>query len=340
MLLHKKILKNHNEKTNNCDALVSMIEFESLHELVETLEKECADWQKHEDATKKHYRNLYSYLLNNKMPDSWASTISYKKLRHNLEYGLISDYYNSMYQKAKKELVADNPQCFHGVGINHAKRKRRISDVGDEIDIDRVLSGVPEHWSMMHRGAKRQKVRLGVSIGANAGVKTIEYVSIPATALATVVAQELEKRGHATEIYYIQPSVGVHLFKNNEDIANFLPGGSVRKVKVKSAEERFDENRIMSLAHSGLFRILMFMAKAYQNVLLNKELPKMNLSEVKLAWSLGRSHPSMSMKIKDGPDYKQDFPGYDPLKFVGIDYLVGNTEDPSKVISNILDKHK
>ena len=336
MLLHKKIIKNRSQKTNKSDVLVSMIEFESLHELVETLERECVHWDKHEDATKKHYQNLYNYLLLDKKPDKWTSKISYKDLRHNLEYGLISDYYNRMYQKAKKELVADNPQCFHGVGINYAKRKRRISDVGDEIDIDRVLSGVPEHWSMMHRGAKRQKVRLAVSIGANSRVQSIESVSIPATALATVVAQELEKRGHATEIYYIQPSICVYNFPFDSKFRNFLPGGSVRKVKVKSAEERFDENRIMSLPHSGLFRMIMFMAKAYQGVLLNKELPKMNLPEVRLDWGLGVSHPNMKMRNH----YQQDFPGYDPLKFVGIDYLVGNTEDPSKVISNILDKHK
>lgn len=336
MLLHKKIIKNRSKKTNKTGVLVSMIEFESLHELVETLEKESEDWHKHEDATRTHYSNLHDYLINNTKPDNWASKISYKDLRHNLEYGLISDYYNRMYQKAKKELVADNPQCFHGVGINHAKRKRRISDVGDEIDIDRVLSGVPEHWSMMHRGAKRQKVRLGVSIGANSRVHSIESVSIPATALATVVAQELEKRGHATEIYYIQPSILVYDFPFDSKFRNYLPGGSVRKVKVKSAEERFDENRIMSLAHSGLFRIIMFMAKAYQGVLLNKELPKMNLPQVELCGGLGVSNPSMKMK----QHYQEDFPGYDPLKFVGIDYLVGNTEDPSKVISNILDKHK
>ena len=123
---------------------------------------------------------------------------------------------------------------------------------------------------MMHRGAKRQKVRLGVSIGANSRVHSIESVSIPATALATVVAQELEKRGHATEIYYIQPSILVYDFPFDSKFRNYLPGGSVREVKVNRAEERFDDNRIMRFAQSELFRIVLLMAKASPRGLLQK----------------------------------------------------------------------
>lgn len=82
---------------------------------------------------------------------------------------------------------------------NTTKRRRRYSDEGDEVNIDRYMTGDPNFWERRKRGKKKRVIRIGISYSDHWGARERDYVSRAAAAAATVDA--LTALGYGTEVW-------------------------------------------------------------------------------------------------------------------------------------------
>lgn len=127
------------------------------------------------------------------------------------------------------------------------KRRRKFSDSGSELDIDRVLSGDPEHWQSMTRGKKQNVIRLGVNFSVTCG-HTEEQLN-KLGALTTVAVDMLQRCGLAVEV------VGMcvaHKITGDPRLPNSKEQGFT--CMLKSAQEKLDVSRIACIGIPGLYR--------------------------------------------------------------------------------------
>lgn len=127
-------------------------------------------------------------------------------------------------------------------------RKHRVfSDSGDELDIDRIMCGDPNHWMKMKRGSKRNIVKIGVNIGLSSGNKEIDFARIGA--LASVTADLLSRAGMSVEVICIDSAHHPTSWSRNE-MAIMFP--------IKRADEPLELYKIASIGAPGLLRAFGF----------------------------------------------------------------------------------
>lgn len=133
------------------------------------------------------------------------------------------------------------------------KRKRVYADQGDELDINRLMSGEVEHWEKSTKGKKNTLIRLAFNIDGT-GSKTEEDFMIMAST-AAVISNILSIAGFAVQLTFCHTSNGVSTQTKYNAIS----------VCVKQAHEQIDMERICSVGCTGFFRGWIF--QVYANVL-------------------------------------------------------------------------
>lgn len=128
------------------------------------------------------------------------------------------------------------------------KKRRVFSEVGSELDIDRVLCGDPEHWSYMKRGAEKSVMKIGFNIGMVAAVTDEQVQQV--LAMGIILTELLQLAGITVELH------ACYLGINRTTIVKH--GGMM--VKIKGAEERLDIQRISGIACSGIYRSYGFLS--------------------------------------------------------------------------------
>jgi hypothetical protein len=269
------------------------LEFDSGYDLCQFLQN--GDGKESLAGTREEYRGQRKW--------AFGSLESEKATLEQISQGKVSSKrYQSELTKIKKELNVECAEQFSGEAKS-AKRRRRIRDVGDEVDIDRWMSGVPEHWSRMERGAKRRKVRFGINVALSHGNAEKNFLKV--VALGALTAEALERRGHAVEVYAC--AVAERIFRNSHQGASLI-------FPVKRAQERFDLQRIGSLHAPGLLRFISFACMDYV-ASINEDIGTVDDGK-------GNCVP-----VEE-----------DTMKFLGLDYMVElkHTEDAQEFMSQVL----
>lgn len=133
------------------------------------------------------------------------------------------------------------------------KRKKKYSEEGAELCIDRVMSGDPAHWIKTVRGKKCPLVKLGMNIGGSAAENESVFNNV--SAVCGVVADILSRAGFSVEINSCTTSRDTTNSNNYDTVM----------VCLKKAEEALDLKRIYSVGCSGYFRCWIF--QVYWNIL-------------------------------------------------------------------------
>lgn len=130
------------------------------------------------------------------------------------------------------------------------KRRRKFSESGSELDIDRVLSGDPEHWQSMTRGKKQNVIRLGVNFSVTCGHTEKQLNRLGA--LTTVAVDMLQRCGLAVEV------VGLCVAHNitEDKLCGEMEQGFT--CTLKSSQEKLDVSRIACIGIPGLYRAFGF----------------------------------------------------------------------------------
>lgn len=144
------------------------------------------------------------------------------------------------------------------------KKQRKFGSSGDELDIDRVLAGDPEHWQYTTPGRKSNVIRIGVNVAVSCGNKADTFLKM--VALASVAADLVVKAGASLEFVLVAFSTSSYE-SDNDYMKDGKKIGTVRRnisgflATIKKAEEPFDISRVACLGIPGLFRHYLFCAK-------------------------------------------------------------------------------
>ena len=84
-----------------------------------------------------------------------------------------------------------------GMGLS-CRRRRRISDEGDNLDISRYNNGDEKYWESYKRDAQRQNVRLGINYAVSCGCSEEDFAKLSAS--VSLLADILTKLGYGVEI--------------------------------------------------------------------------------------------------------------------------------------------
>ena len=165
-----------------------------------------------------------------------------EKTRAAIEGGMIGDKL-----KANTEIIMSAVEGLEELQVQNQaaksmKRHRKYSDDGGELDIDRYLSGMEEHWYSVTKGLQRPVVRLGVNYAMSCGNSEDSWAWMGA--LVGIAAQMLSRAGLSVEV------VGLFSSHNLTDQCK----ESAVVYTLKEAMESLDIYRIMSPSAVGFFR--------------------------------------------------------------------------------------
>lgn len=122
------------------------------------------------------------------------------------------------------------------------KRKRRFGEEGNDLDIDRLLSGDSFHWTRMSRNNTPPSVKLFMSSSANEGTK--EEVFNTGAAILIQTCLHLEKMGFSVEIIGI-----ISCSSGNDKLNSFNI-----TYPLKKASEKLDIMRVSTIGLQGILR--------------------------------------------------------------------------------------
>jgi hypothetical protein len=151
---------------------------------------------------------------------------------------LFWDAYRDMRDKLSpliEELMAAQPTT---------KRGRKRKDFGDEIDVDRWLSGDPVCFEIRERGAEKQVIRLGVQHNFTSGADEKTFLRI--AALGAAASELLERLSYGVEIYAVSLAMyqGTTLFAHS--------------VKLKGSSDPLDPQNVLVAGIPALSRVFRF----------------------------------------------------------------------------------
>lgn len=126
------------------------------------------------------------------------------------------------------------------------RRKRVYRDVGDDLNIDRFLTGDIDCWETRERGAEQLLVRIGIQFGFAAVTDAEVFARVASIGVAA--ATLLVRLGYAVEVH------------GYNAVQNRLPGVSdqtytVMSVPFKQSDTPIDKHQILSLGLPTTLRI-------------------------------------------------------------------------------------
>ena len=130
--------------------------------------------------------------------------------------------------------------------MKRVKRKRRWSEDGGELDIDRVMTGDPNYWVTSRRDGQQRIVNVGINYSMSADNSATQFPRLLAMAFCT--AEIIERLGYGVEITAIRTNYPA-------GISNWERGFTF---PLKKSQEPLDINRIGSISLVGFFRYFSF----------------------------------------------------------------------------------
>jgi hypothetical protein len=187
--------------------------------------------------------------------DEWRFGNDYKNYENTkkaLSDGSILGNYLSTIEEAKQNLLERFPELSELNEIAISKRRRRkFTEDGDELDIDRYMSGDPAMFASMPRQQVRKRsARIYIDICVSGGNDAIEVTRNVAAALA--MCDIVENAGISTEIVIGATSKGAAYDTNYFAVAAIA----------KQSDEPLDIARMISFCLPGMFRQFIFGAWA------------------------------------------------------------------------------
>jgi hypothetical protein len=179
---------------------------------------------------------------------------THNKTSDALETGKTAAQYLSQVEKTKEELYERFPKLYELEQIAVTKRKRRrFSEDGNELDIDRYMCSDPCTWvSMPRQDVKNRTATFYIELAIASGTDAMNVTKGVISALALI--DIVEKAGISTEII-----VGATTRNGIRDVrfANI-------SVIAKRADEPLDISRLLSFCLTGMYRQYIF--GAWQNI--------------------------------------------------------------------------
>ena len=129
------------------------------------------------------------------------------------------------------------------------RSKIRFDNHGDELDINRLMCGAPDYWSIKANSKVEPAIKLFLNLTLSCGNSEENFQRL--AALTAVAAELLQRMGKNVEIKCIAPI-------RKRDDERILRHGVI--FTVKRAEEPIDIYKIASLGCPGLFRDYIFRA--------------------------------------------------------------------------------
>ena len=183
--------------------------------------------------------------------EAWTfgeSLLNLKNTKKQLTSGLPSKYQRQILSEIRLELTQIKP-VQDNLRLATMKRARtKYSDYGDDLDINRLMCGSPEHWTQRDRRKVDDAVKIHYHYGLSCGNKETEFAKL--AALTIVATELLQRMGKSVEI------IGIHSL----DRRNGLIQGVL--FPIKKADEPLNVTKLASLGCPGLLRHYTFKAIA------------------------------------------------------------------------------
>jgi hypothetical protein len=224
------------------DRKLQIVHFDSFNEIISALDECEKDGSCRYSDYKKEYETGGSTWRFGKEFNTYEKTIEAldKGVATQLTMKYAEQYRNSLLNLESVQTLLSKAQS--------VKKRRVFKEDGDELCIDRILSGDPMHWQSTTKGRKSNTLRLGINCALSCGNDENEFAKM--CALTVVLSDLITKCGYSVEILMM---VTVHNISDKID-----EGGYV--IPVKRADQPLDLNAIYSMGILGLFRSVGFKA--------------------------------------------------------------------------------
>jgi hypothetical protein len=188
---------------------------------------------------------------------------------------------------------------FAGMGVS-TRRRRVRSDVGDNVNVDKWLSGDFNCWDTTRRDARRLKVNLGIGGSLSCGNDESEFAKICATAAAA--ADLLSLLGYSVEINYAA------MFHTGGDF-KLLSEHKIEQLMIlaplKREGETLDVQRLLACAAPGLLRAVGFSEWEYDLGAHSSYGYPRECHEVRYVSGIDHLIARLWVSLPDGTQYKQ-----------------------------------
>ncbi len=228
-------------------------EFESLYEMQEKI---CKGYDDKVFNEKLHNGKLWGEDFGffgeekaKELEENWRFGEEHEtleKTREAMKYGTASLKTIENVEKLRETILNKESMqsLFHQART--LKKRRVFSDEGAELDIDRVLCADPYHWSKLTPGKKSNVMRIGINLSVNAGFSEREIQEI--AGLGLIATELLHTAGFNTEVF------AIYIGSNETD--QLTQSGAI--IKMKSATEPIDIQRLCGIGIVGIFRAFVF----------------------------------------------------------------------------------
>lgn len=173
--------------------------------------------------------------------DKEANSLS--KMEKLLSEGRSTSKVKKAIKKAQSSLNMDGLDSNLNDSFTDCKRKRRYTDDGGDIDIDRAIVGDDRPFIVRKRDGKKRTIRIGVNLMMSHQNGASTYAKI--IALAYICSEKLENLGYGVEIMAVQ-SCGHH---QGEVLTSF---------PLKRVTEPTDIDRVGSVGQPSMSRYFDF----------------------------------------------------------------------------------
>jgi hypothetical protein len=221
-----------------------MIYFNDVSDMVDCCTRNHHEWNDRGHTVDASDRN---WTFGKEFPDL---DTTYKALMQgNIPVSLIAQI-----DKVKVSLYEKHPELFElERSASKLKRRRVFAEAGDELDIDKYMSGEVEMWQKMTRRPTKQCMRIMVNSCLHCGHDSAKFVQ--GMIMLTAFLDILDKSGIASEVWYAPVS---------RDTSSGVSLAGVFS-RIKGPEEVLDVCKMLSCGAPGLFRYYTF--KVWTNML-------------------------------------------------------------------------
>jgi hypothetical protein len=124
------------------------------------------------------------------------------------------------------------------------KRKRLYGISGSELDIDKLMTGNPEHWYAMTKGRKKNVVQIYIKLTLSCGHGEKTFFQLGA--LAAAACDLITKAGLSVEL------IGLHGARGT--CTEHRDGYEMTMIPIKGADETLDIGKVCATGSPGLLR--------------------------------------------------------------------------------------
>ena len=152
----------------------------------------------HSDGTKR-FDSQYSSALPWRWGEQYVHDI--KKSKEMIRSGDIS---TNHFNKMNKLLAAvkRTPEYNRIAKASQKTRKRMYGEEGDELDIERLMCGDPEHWSKITKSGERPLYKICINGSANAGREGDYFFKIAAAAFILTTFKQQENKAVEIDLLF------------------------------------------------------------------------------------------------------------------------------------------